>query len=314
MRTVATKAVLVTGCSGRIGAAACEELLRCEDVAFVRGVDASDCPRQLAHESAFEFVRGELHGPKVGLGCDDPKVGLGCALEGVDTVVHLAACPDDAHWDSVLLPNNVQGTVALLRAIEHRQQCNAQSRIRRLIVASSGKLFAGYHHRGCAPAGGFPIGAHHTPRPVCAYGATKAFAEAAAMAFSSDRRTGCETVALRFAWCPRTADDVAAMRQALDDFAPDEFLAPSDAAQSIAAAVTCPWPLEDLWYVSAFVQSLPMLGRQPRFDVSAAQEMFNWNGPRKRFPDDIDAVVADRSHASDALLRPRDDPHPGVWR
>ena len=54
-----------------------------------------------------------------------------------------------------------------------------------------------------------------------AYGASKAFVEAAAAAFARDE-PGCPTVALRFGWCPRTAEDVAAMREALDGEVTDE--------------------------------------------------------------------------------------------
>ena len=137
--------VLVTGCAGRIGLAAVEHLL-CR-YQSVRGFDMFDPGLQHEH---FEFVCGRV---------EDAEAVLS-AVRGCSVVIHLAACPDDADFDTVLLPCNIKGTVAVLRAIEtvNRRQpsrpVSAEERsfhpghpephgdeppITRLVVASSGK-------------------------------------------------------------------------------------------------------------------------------------------------------------------------------
>lgn len=296
--------VLVTGCSGRIGAAACAALL--SRARSVRGYDLAAPPDALRAAPGFDFVRGDV--------ADSTAVAE--AVRGCTHIVHLAAVPDDADWNSKLLPANVQGAVNIFRAIETANQ-EGGARVRRCVVASSGKLFAGYgrHHNG------YPLRITDPIKPVCAYGATKAFVEAAAQAFSSDPVTGCDTVCLRFAWCPRTAEDVQAMRDALEQGYPDEFLSPSDAATAITSAVfssiscsakgTQPPPPPPSFKV-LFVQSRPGQGRVGRFDISETIAYFqdSWH-PQSVFPAGIDHIVATRSHDLDVSLRKRDDPTPG---
>lgn len=278
--------VLVTGCCGRIGAAACRELLAaCRSV---RGLDVfAACPDgALAGHADFEYVAARV----------EDAAAVAAAVDGCDAVVHLAGCPDDADWETALLPSNVQGTANVLRAVE------ATPSVRRVVLASSGKLFAGYGPARC------PIEATAPPRPVCAYGATKAFVEAAGHAFAA--RTEIPTVALRFGWCPRTADDVAAMRRLGDDD-PDEFLAPRDAASAVVAAALeelgsyLPANMPGIPFRALFVQSRPAPGRSPRFDVLATYGVLkNWR-PAATFPDGIDAIAAARADPGDARLKPR---------
>ena len=305
--------MLLTGCCGRIGAAAAKELL--QSFRSVRGFDlAKDAP--LMTHPGFEFVQGRIQDI------------VGSVLQGCSVVVHLAGCPDDADWDNVLLPSNIQGTVALLQAIEAHNVAAAGEdypRIRRLIVASSGKLFAGYRST-------YPIEADTRPAPVCAYGATKAFVEAAAEAFSCDIVSGCPVTCLRFGWCPRTPEDVEAMRRSVeDDGMPDEFLSPRDAATCIrAAAAAALHRGADAMaprFAALFVQSIPRalsLGSGEgeatgRFDLSRTRLMLpDWEGPVSTFPDGIDAIVAARAESCagtdiDNLLRPRDDASPGIF-
>ena len=147
---------------------------------------------------------------------------------------------------------------------------------------------------------------------MCAYGATKAFVEATAAAFARDVNLGCPTVALRFGWCPRTADDVAAMRSVLARGAPDEFLSPVDAATSIAAAATTkqvvvgPSEGSSERFGVVFVQSLPGCGRG-RFDMAPTTRLLEGWRPTRTFPDGIDELVRTRPQhfGMDAKLRPR---------
>jgi nucleoside-diphosphate-sugar epimerase len=113
----------------------------------------------------------------------------------VSIVIHLAAVPDDANAN-ILLPPNINGVSNVLKAIEDiNNDVTINTKITRLVIASSGKLYCGYN----SVDKPLKIDAPYAPR--CMYGATKAFAEAAAEVFALD--TKIPTIMLRFAWCPR---------------------------------------------------------------------------------------------------------------
>ena len=194
------RATPVTGCGGRIGRAVANELTAAGWA--VRGYDRAERPEAL--DAAVEYIVGDL----------TETDGLAIAVSGASAVVHLAACADDADFESALLPCNIVGVVNVLNA------CRA-ARVKRVVVASSGKVHYGH-------AGALPIRVTDPPSVVCNYGATKLFAEGACAAFARD--TGARTVVIRFAWCPRTPDDIAAMRAARSSMS-----LPSSASSSASA-------------------------------------------------------------------------------
>jgi nucleoside-diphosphate-sugar epimerase len=89
------RAVLVTGSTGRIGRAVCAELRGRGH--RVRGFDR--LPSATTGEPAGDQVTGDLARP------DD----LARAMAGMETVVHLAATPDEDDFLTRLLPDNVVG-------------------------------------------------------------------------------------------------------------------------------------------------------------------------------------------------------------
>lgn len=94
------------------------------------------------------------------------------ATKGVDAVVHLAANPNPAAtWPELHGPNVLAVTNLLDAAAVHR--------IPRLVLASSVHAMGQYVRQERRP-----IDPAWTPAPCCRYGATKAFAEAAARAYS----------------------------------------------------------------------------------------------------------------------------------
>ena len=290
----AAKVAAVTGCCGRLGRACANALV--EDGWTVRGVDRSDRARAL-HPS-IDFHQG---------GLDDIAV-LEKAFHGADAVVHLAACPDDADLETVLVPSNVIGVSNVCDACT---RCGVQT----LLLASSGKVHAG--HRGA-----LPIKTTDAVSVVCKYGASKLFAEGAAQAFvhsaappdpsgggsqgpppsSTGPRRLC--VVVRFAWAPRTPEDVAAMRARAEEAGQgaDEFLSPSDAGRFAVAALRNPNGLSG--YHLFFCQSVPPPGRPARFDLRDAADKLGW-APRDTFPADIEALCASDDYTPDARLFPR---------
>ncbi|WP_020576226.1 NAD-dependent epimerase/dehydratase family protein [Actinopolymorpha alba] len=105
-------------------------------------------------------------------------------VQGVDTVVHLAANPRaQASWDALRTPN-VDLVATILDAAQRAD-------VRRVILASSVHAMGGYVQQEQHPVDPF-----WPPSPCCAYGATKAFAEALGRTYSY--RTGLSVVCLRF--------------------------------------------------------------------------------------------------------------------
>jgi nucleoside-diphosphate-sugar epimerase len=118
-------------------------------------------------------------------------------VEGVDTVLHLAANPHpNATWDALRSPN-VEALVSILEAAERAD-------VRRVILASSVHAMGGYVQQER-----HPVKEEWPPWPCCPYGATKAFAEALGRAYSY--RTGLSVICLRFGGVQRRPGSVGAM-------------------------------------------------------------------------------------------------------
>lgn len=139
------------------------------------------------------------------------------AFRGADAVVHLAAVPDpDATWAD-LLPANVIGAYQVAQAA-------ADTRVRRLVLASSLQAVSGYPP-------GWQARLQDAPRPANLYGATKAWSEALGAWVASTSSTS--VVALRiglFATAPPAGERATARNMAA-------WLSPPDCAQLIRTAV-----------------------------------------------------------------------------
>ena len=274
--------VVVTGCCGRIGRAVANGLCGRWKV---RGFDSSPRPQSLL--SDVQLVHGRL----------EDADAVAAAISGADAVVHLAACPDDADLAEALVPANILGVSNVLDACR-------RAGVTQVVVASSGKVYAGH-------TGAYPITLTTPTSVVCSYGATKLFAEGAAQAFAHDVPDATVTV-IRFAWCPRTPADVAAMRAAWTEpgQGADEYLSPADAASCVYAALYPALMGRGAGYARVFCQSLPPPGRHARFDLEPARTILGWQ-PRWSFPfcngqRDIDDEVAD-DYTPNPALYPRSE-------
>jgi uronate dehydrogenase len=170
LRDVNKSRVLITGASGRIGVALSRHLHGTHELRLTDINITSD-------SSTSEF------GDRVTLDIRNFEACL-LACEGIDTVVHLASDPSPtaAFKDSVL-PVGIEGTYNVFEAA-CRQGC------KRVIFASSAQAVEGY-----------PLDTQvqesSAPRPKNLYGVGKAFGEALASYYASER--GLVTVAVRIA-------------------------------------------------------------------------------------------------------------------
>jgi NAD+ dependent glucose-6-phosphate dehydrogenase len=124
---------------------------------------------------------------------------VGKAMDGVDTVVHLAGDPAPwAQWESALA-NNISGLHCVFDAAK-------AAGVRRVVYASSSHACAEHIREFDVVGPDAPV------RPDTIYGVTKVFGEALGR-FYSDRH-GLSVVCLRIGWC-LGFPDIEAQRQAL---------------------------------------------------------------------------------------------------
>ena len=274
--------VVVTGCCGRIGRAVASHL---SEQFTVLGVDRSPRPAGLA--PAVAHHQFELSDPAQ----------LASLISGAYAVVHMAACPDDADFSSVLLPSNVAAVVTVLEA------CKA-AKVQKVVIASSGKVHAAHN-------GPYPIRLNDAATTVCNYGATKLFAEGAAQGFAV--QTGIPTVAIRFAWCPRIPADIVAMRAATKvGSGANEFVSPDDAARCVAAALKCTkdalsaavHPPTPAPFAVVFCQSLPLEVNASRFDMEPTQRLLNF-APVDSFDDTKHSELCATDYTDNPGIYPR---------
>src|SRR5262245_8397806 len=173
--------VLVTGSAGRIGKATIAALQARGHQ--VRGFDRVVTP------GLTDAVVGQITDPGA----------VRRAMEGIDTLVHLAATPDDV--DDVLqqlFPANIFGVYHIFEAAR-------QAGVKRMVVASSGQVV--WHQRLTGP---WPIRNDVQPTPRSWYAATKVFLEAIGRAYTESH--GISVIAVRLGWCPRSPEQVEEIR------------------------------------------------------------------------------------------------------
>ena len=143
--------ILVTGAAGALGRVVFASLQR--EGYRVRGFDRLCCP----WSDPMDWVTGALQSAQ-----DCQR-----ALQGVGIVIHLAAVPDDAPFESDLIPSNILGLYNLLEAAK-------ESGVQRVLMASTGQVvWEPLNH------GPWPVRAHAAPSPLSWYALTKVFAEEA---------------------------------------------------------------------------------------------------------------------------------------
>jgi len=198
----------------------------------------------------------------------DPAV-LDRAMNGVHTLIHLAATPDDDDFLTQLLPNNLLG-------VYHVFEAARKAGVKRLVLASSGQVV--WHQRRTGP---WPITADVQPTPRYWYAAAKVFLEAAGRAFVDTH--GMSVIAVRLGWCPRTKEQVEEI--AASDWAQDVYLSPNDAGRFFACAVEAP---ADLQHAVVYATSKPV--KKQLVDLDTAKRLLGYE-PREQWPQGIEVVV-----------------------
>jgi uronate dehydrogenase len=255
MRSIlVTHRVLVTGSSGRIGRAVAAELLaRGHDV---RGFDL------VASPALKDTVVGTL----------TDRAAVDRAMQGRDTLVHLAATPDDDDFLSQLLPNNIVGVYHILESAQ-------AAGLKRLILASTGQVV--WYERDRNPG---VIRTDTQPTPKFWYAACKCFLEGAGRAFAE--KYGLSVVMVRLGWCPRTKEQVEEIQAA--DWAQDVYLSPGDAGRFFACAVESPEPKG---YAVVYASSNPV--HRPRVDMEPTRRICGFE-PSEQWPQGTDIILNGR--------------------
>ena len=244
--------VLVTGSSGRIGQAVVRELQRRGRP--VRGLDLAATP------GLADMVVGTLTDPSA----------VARAMQGVHTLIHLAATPDDDDFLKNIVPNNIIGVYHVLEAAQ-------AGGVQRMILASSGQVV--WYDRMRTDQ---PIGIDVPPTPRYWYAAAKMFLEGAGRAFAE--KFGREVIAVRLGWCPRTKEQVEEIRETA--WAQDVYLSPGDAGRFFACAALAPGPLG---FHVVYATSKPV--HWLRYDLEPAKRLLGFE-PQEQWPQGIEIVLA----------------------
>ena len=240
--------VLVTGATGAVGQPLCRELLE-------RG----------------HTVRGMARRPTPGL--TDAIVGdvadrdaVRRAVDGMDTIGHLAAYPDDADFLDVLLDPNVRG-------LFHVCDAAREFGVERLVLASTVQVIGGRGYRG--PTARVADGVS----PTNHYALTKVWAEAAAEMYA--RRHGLSAVSVRIGWLPRDAANARYLNAAAHG--PAIYLSPGDAGRFFRCCVESPRP-EPSNSLIVFATSRPP--GTPVLDIEPARELLGYE-PIDQWPEGL---------------------------
>jgi NAD+ dependent glucose-6-phosphate dehydrogenase len=170
------------------------------------------------------------------------------AMEGCESVVHLAATSDEADFVSLLVPSNVIGLYNVFEGA-------LQAGVKRIVFASSVHTMARY------PSNYPPIETSELPRPGTRYGITKVLGETMGRYYFD--RDGLEFVALRFGAFEPAEKLVG--KEGMQRC----WLSPRDGREMIIRAVET----EDVGYaiVNAFSQTLGN-----RFSLISQQEVLGY--------------------------------------
>jgi uronate dehydrogenase len=206
-KTTEPKRVLVTGSTGAIGQPVCDRLLARGH--YVRGLARRPTP------GVADYIEGDLS--------DRAKVRA--AVEGMDTIIHLGAYPNDADFIDVLLEPNVRG-------LYHICDAAREFKVKRLVLASTLQVVTGHRRQRDF------VRTEDGPAPVNHYALTKAWAELMGEMYAHVH--GMSVLSIRIGWLPRNPTEAARLAEARNG--PDVFFSHNDAAQFFERCVESATP------------------------------------------------------------------------
>lgn len=255
MTPIATvpRRVLVTGSTGAIGQPVCEHLLARGH--YVRGLARRPTP------GLEDYVEGDLN--------DRDKVRQ--AVEGMDTVLHLGAYPNDADFMDVLLEPNVIG-------LYHICDAAREFGVRRLVLASTLQTVTGHNY-----PEGRTIRIEDGPKPVNHYALTKVWAEVMGDMYA--RVHNISVINARIGWLPRNPDE--AKRLVESRIGKDVFFSHRDAQRFHERCVESEQPAPGE-AVTVFAISKPK--SQHRLDLEPARRILGYE-PQDSWPEGLPFAV-----------------------
>lgn len=189
---------------------------------------------------------------------------LAAAMQGCDTVVHLAATSDEAPFVEELVPNNVIGLYNVFEAAR-------AAGVKRVVFASTVQAVSFYPHE-------HTVEATDLPRPVTLYGVTKAMGETMGRYYHD--KHGLEFIAVRIGWFLDYDHEWLTSGRASAI-----WLSPRDAASFLARCVTA----ENIGYAIVHATSKTSF---ERLSLAPAREIIGWEPS-----DDAATVVREPSPA-----------------
>ena len=240
------KHVLVTGSSGNIGTAVSVGLIARGHC--VLGFDRVSPPETIA--GMDDFHQGDL----------TDRAALDKAVAGVDTIVHLAAHPNEHAFLEVLLPNNIIGPYNVLEAAR-------EAGVGRVVLTSSIQVMMNHdwHDR--------TIGIDEMPRPISNYAVTKYMSEGWGWVYAN--RYKISTIVVRPGWV--SPDEVATEDREVDLTAAMLYTSRADCTRFFIGCVETP----DIDFALLYVT-----GRSPKhqpFDLEPARKLLGYE-PKDTWP------------------------------
>lgn len=239
--------VLVTGSAGAIGRAVVGALR--ERSHAVRGFDRAPYPELENH------IVGDL----------TDRDAVRSAVEGCDTVIHLAAHPTPADFIETLLGPNVIG-------LYHVVDAAREAGVKRLVLASSAQVIFGYHQRPVPTTVSAPL--NH-------YALTKLWAED--LGAMASRCYGMTVIAARIGWVPK--NPAGAEKIINTPGGRVIYLSQRDAGRFFVCAVEAELDHNEHPFVVAYAAGPGWDGRQ-HLDLEPSRRLLGYE-PRDVFPDGL---------------------------
>ncbi len=254
-RTVAPKRVLVTGSAGAVGNAVCMHLAARGHT--VRGVDILPTP------NVPDAIQGDLA----------DKAVVMAAVEGMDTVIHLAAYINNGDLVETIMRPNVISPYYICEAAR-------ELGVRRLILASSVQVIEGFGR------GQRTIGVDEGMKPRNNYALAKAWGEMLGDMYAA--LYNIAVVHVRIGWLPRSLQQAKAI--AASAYGQNIYLSYADAQRYFACCVEAdvPAPGETLVF---YAGSRPNQGI-PHMDLEPARRLLGYE-PQDTWPENMPFTLAE---------------------
>lgn len=245
------KKILVTGSAGGVGRVVCKKLT--EAGHRVRGFD------RIAATGLDDSAVGDIL----------DRAAVLEAAAGMDTLIHLAAMPDESDFLQDLFEPNVRGLYHV---------CDAARRqgVKRLILASSVQVVFGHDWSRK------PVRLEDGPRVINHYALTKLWAEDLGEMYA--RVYEMSVIAARLGWLPRSKEHAEELLAS--PFGTDLYLSHGDAGRFFLACVEADLAPER--FAALFATSKP--AGQERIDISATERVVGYR-PGDKWPEGQPFIV-----------------------